>query len=448
MDTPKSARQSFDLADTPDTSISNIFDSNDSPLSSACSLSSEYREESPIKTEQAQRQITEPDNDTQDCTTWVNHSLYGDYTAASQRSKRARKKPELFPGLSQVPTEAFKEELEILETNDEATTTPAPDAEEPSAPEQHEEQLQQQATKRKRQASRSDVTGLPTQRRVKGDAAPRRSARAKSDRKATVEGDLLAQSPTRQLRKRKALPATFAVSEAPNAKRAKAATTETAAITKLKPKARNPVASGPARRSTRTTRPPVKLRDFIKEKDTAVSAPRTWILKLKMYDGWRGELKRPSPTSSTTASLQESTSFGSAGKQPKYESQEQCAQPALTPIPASSQLSSEDSSQALNTTSQSQAADPVNHDIQESPHHASPQASQNRAATQPNLSAPTVMNKSQPVQQPSSQVENEVIMGNADLPGSFSALSFHSTQPTLILDKPYSEWSPACSLHS
>jgi hypothetical protein len=141
-----------------------------------------------------------------------------------------------------------------------------------------------------------------------------------------------------------------------------------------------------------------------------------------MYEGWPGERQRPSsvksndapsPTNNTT-SQHESDSFESVGRQLTYESQEQYAQRPWTPIPASSQLSSNQDPLVEAPVSQIQAANPACEGL-EAPEHVLTQESRVAVA------------------------QDDVVMIEADLQGSFSTLSFQSTQPTLILDEPWSK---------
>ncbi|KAH7409811.1 hypothetical protein DE146DRAFT_604110 [Phaeosphaeria sp. MPI-PUGE-AT-0046c] len=325
METPKSARQSSDPADTPDTRIPSIFDSDDSPLSSPQSLTSSCSGESPINGAREWQHPTQPDKESQHTTAWANLHLFG--TAASHRAQRTRKAPKPYPGYLETHAEVFEEE-HVPDTLETAAALTA-------APEQNE-----------------------------------RGVRSKSNPNPTRGHVPAAPAPTHQLRKRKAASSTLKAEYIPPVKKVKTKTPKPAAASKSKSRPRKPAAKDPARRSMRTIRPPERLRAITEENSEEVSVRSALILKLKMYDGWRGELQRPSSIKSTidltfasnlTASPHESSSFGSAGKQSTYESQEQCAQPVLAPISASTQSSSNNGSQIVDFTSHSQAVDPTSH---------------------------------------------------------------------------------------
>lgn len=450
MATPKSAHHTSDAADTPDTTIPSVFDGSDSSLSSTQSLSSEYLEEydSPIKIAQPN---VDPTDQIQDVTAWTNPDLYG--TAASQWTQRARTKTVIFPGLAQLPEDVFNEEPDTSETSDLAPTTALEDIEKSPAPAEKEVQPQQQTTKRKRQASTSDVTDEPPKKKVRGAVASKRG-RSKAGHETTVQDVPIppAPAPSRPSRKRKSTSPVPAEAKTPPAKKANTATprpaTPAPTKSKSKSKAGTPAAKTPVRKSGRAVRAPARLGQPTGGRYEEVPVQSRSILRLKMYKGWAGERERPSSATSNadatpdTNPSHENPSFESPGKQLTFESQEQYAQRAWTPIPASnpSQPSSSEHSQVAAPTSQIQAAKPAFEGL-EAPEHVLTQDSQADVEIPPHpfASDVTVESQPQPPQQHSSPVQNDVVMTETDLQGSFSTLSFRSTQPTLILDEPWSK---------
>jgi hypothetical protein len=352
METPMRLRDKRNSTDTPTTDISSVFDDSSPSSSSVSPVSSNGGDES-YKEKEAPQQQPSVIIGIQNTTTKYNLDDYG--TAASQRrQRRTTGQPRYSNFFSESRSQGVKD-TQVPETPEIVSEHTSAAAQEPrtaSAPEHEEQQLgngPHQRFKRKQQASVSDVTSQPLRKKVKRNIQTTPAA-------------------TRQLRKRKV--DTSAIEEPqPPTKKVKTSLIKPHSTTtsKTKPQPKTSPAKAkddihPPRRITRgiarSRKPalqPADAAEVVPERDSLIAVlkmPPCWLL------AERGDITpdAASMSHSTSTSTQQNASFVSTSNESVPDCQDQCAQPALAPVPASSQLSSSDVSQPAQPSGQPQGA--------------------------------------------------------------------------------------------
>jgi hypothetical protein len=444
METPKAVK-ACNLTDTPNTTCSSIFDSDDSPLSSARSSvlgdlddnnTSEYEEEKPLH-------HLKPSNGAQNIP--LRDDLNNCGTASSQRERRALKKAPVYSNFFSDVKEQSPEPPEINVPPAPITTHDSVQPATVTAHAQYDEESAHQTPKCKEQATATDSTERSLLKKVK--AAPVRHLGSKLDTEpALAEGVLQLTgpaptsncAPSRLLRKRKLNTTATEAAQLPPSKRVKAAPTKTQS--KLK---------GKSPRATKGAAPPKsKKRSSTGQATTTVLPKKSGsVVVLKMSPHRLAELGHlaedifgeASTSQDTSRDADETIPFESTSFQSLRSGLDQCAQLVPAPIPASSQVTSFDDSQSPHISFQSQNANLVVLQLLTVSGECEIEASQ-KLPTPPYL--PAAETEGPKAHAP----EDHVLQSQSSVPdsehaalGPGKACSVPSTQPTQILPEPYSK---------
>jgi hypothetical protein len=345
METPKHAHTRVSFS-TPSTDFSSIFGDDNSPLSSAPS-SVNGDSDAEIRHEKATPEQQPTVDSTADAGAAQLDSKYYD-TVAWRRGRRKATREPVYTNFCSVsrsqrvndspPQPTLEIELEhpsATAKDVESRTTPVPEDNE-----QHLAKIPRQTSKRNKLISVPDVTLQTPQNELKENIVT-----------------ALEPAPAHQLRKRKPYADVFASeSSQPSAKKAKTTPTKALSTFNPKPKPTSTPRSKPRPRPKSWSAKPKELVPRPPETAAAISEQRSFIVAFDMPPEWLLKereriMSGAAPTSpGTSFSTQQNTSFESKrSKQSISDSQDQCAQLALAPVPASSQLSSTDVSQAEQT---------------------------------------------------------------------------------------------------
>jgi hypothetical protein len=430
METPNRVQHKRNSFDTPTTEISSVFD-DDSPLSSSVSPVSSNGDDKLYQDKAPTEQQPTKDNSAQDIATKVNPNYYG--TAGSQRGQRRTTRQPRYSNFfsesrSQNVNDAQAQERPAIESEqtpaatEESRTTSALVNEEQQATESHPRGL-----KRKQQSSISDVTLQPPQKKVKKDietltesGSPRQLRKRKVD---TSAGEVL-QLPTKKAK-------TFSNARSTSSPKSKLSSKSSP----IKPT----VDLHPRRRVTRGITRSQELVTHPHEPASPASGKDSLIVVLRrMPPEWlvllRGDITPASTSQNTSPSTQQNVSFASTSNQFVSDGQDQCAQPALAPIPASSQLSSVDVSQLAQPREASPDAEETHQNLEE---HGLDVAFVLKFATSQERPCEEVAQPDRSSQQlPVAAASEEQYM-----PLALRAPSFESTQPT-------QPWSKSFSSHT
>jgi hypothetical protein len=345
METPKHAHTRPSI-NTLSTDFSSIFSDDNSPLSSAPSSVNGDSDADPRHKKATPEQQPNVDS-TADAGAAQLNSKYHDTVAWRRGRRKATREPvytNLYSGsrsqrVNDYPPQATPEiELEhpsAAAQEAESRTIPAPKDDE-----QHLAKTLRRTSKRNKQASVRDVTLQKPQNELEENVLT-----------------VLEPAPARQLRKRKHNADVFASElSQPYAKKAKTTPTRAPSTASPKPKPTSTPRSKPRPRPKSSSAKPEKLLPHPPETAAAISEQRSLIVVFNMPPEWL--LKERERIMSGAAPISPGTSF-STEQNTSFEStrsiqsipggQDQCAQLALAPVPASSQLSSTDVSQAAQT---------------------------------------------------------------------------------------------------
>jgi hypothetical protein len=348
--TPKNAH-TRNAIDTPATDFSSLFDNDsDSALSSVPSSVCADSDDETEQEKEAVQQQSNVDNTVRDGATQFDRRYYATCTLASRREQR---KPRSQPVYSDFYAESRSQSVKAAlpqatpQIESEHPSPAVKDAELRTSPvSDHEEQPLANAprwtSKRKQQASVPNVTLQPPKKKIK-ETIPIETP------PELVSG--------RQLRKRKRkhkVDASASEMPPPPTKKAKKTPTKARPKSSAKPKSgpkstpKSKTKSTPKSSSTK----PKELSPRPPEIAKSTSGDRSLIAKIRMPPAWleaeRAKIIADDASTSpgTSFSTEQNTSFASTrGAQSISDGQDQCAQQALAPVPASSQLSSADGSQ-------------------------------------------------------------------------------------------------------
>ncbi|KAH4176862.1 hypothetical protein HBH43_044800 [Parastagonospora nodorum] len=333
METPSSLK-AHDSSDTPGTTFSTIFDSDNSPLSSPSSsaLSHVYNDphhDKSSRNTQALALFEDPKN----CE-----------TAASQRPRRGTKN--LLPLNEQIE--------EISEPVVEQISATAQDVAQPAiATEEVDERptpasVPARRSRRNKQAAASENTPEPQPKQLKR-ASTTKSARSKFAAESAFADNKQSSPATpaaaRQLRKRKTNEAVKEDLRTPSPKKIKTIAVDAPSKSKTKSK------STP-RRSARTRTKSKK--QTLLEATLVEDSPdmSSLVIALRISPLWfspGGPLERLTVSQYPDSHTQENVSFDSMTDRPAIHDENQYAQPLWAPVPASSQTASTDGSSFLRT---------------------------------------------------------------------------------------------------
>lgn len=436
METPKAVGK-CGPTDTPDTTFSSIFDCDDSPLSSPPSSvigdvdddASEYEEEKP-------QQHT---NGTQSITSWDDPE--NRETARSQRNQRVTKKlpvySNFFSQLKRQTPEPTKPKVQSTEDPVRPSFTTADDDEKPAL----------RTSKRKQQATVPDSTAELQQNKVK-TAPARRSHPSKLDAEPAFAQNVPQSNapipasstvPSHQLRKRKLDTTAIEEAQPPSTKKVKAAPTKASPKSKRKP-TRVPKRAAPIK-SKKHNSAGQATKAALPEKTEFVIVLR--MAAHRLVGLGRGEERGPDTTAASRRTFSIDHETGSFESTSFQSEPDQCAQPVLAPIPASSQLTSDDSSQLTHNSFQSHNANLAASNLQIVPEECEVAASQD-LPTSPYISvAEPEVPKTQSDHNHSLQQQPTLFASEHATHALEKTHSFSSTQPTQLLSQPYSKSRPS-----
>jgi hypothetical protein len=343
--TPKDAH-TRNAIDTPATDFSSLFDNDsDSALSSAPSSVCADSDDEHEQEKEAVQQQPNVDNTVQDGATQFDRRYYATCTLASRREQR---KPRSQPVYSDFYSESLSQSVKdappqaTRQIESEHPSPPVKDAELRTSPvSDHEKQplanAPRRTSKRKQQASVPDVTLQPLQKKIKGTIAIEAPPELVSDR---------------QLRKRKPkVDASASEMPSPPTKKAKKTPTKARLESSAKPKSipKPTPKSKPNSTPKSSSARPKELSPQPPEIAKPTPGDKSLIAKIRMPPAWleaeRAKIIADAASTSpgTSFSTEQNASFASTRSvQSISDGQDQCAQQALAPIPASSQLSSAD----------------------------------------------------------------------------------------------------------